>query len=1030
MKAGNVVKGCLLQWSALLISLCTLMGWQSGAFAEEGLCARVKIEIRQELTLERQAFDAHMVINNGLSDIPLENVAVEVSFADEDGNPVLAVSDPDNTLALFFIRVDAMENITDVNGAGVVDPSTSADIHWLIIPAPGASNGLESGTLYYVGARLSYTIGGEGHVTEVTPDYIQVKPMPELLLDYFLPLDVIGDDAFTDEIEPPIPFSLGVRVRNNGFGTARKLKIESAQPEIVDNEQGLLINFVIEESQVNDEPAEKSLLLDFGDLAPDRAVTGRWIMICTLSGQFIEFDAEFTHSDDLGGVLTSLIEDVETHTLVRDVLVDLPGRDGVLDFLARDGSVYRVYESDNLDTEVLDQSAYSDLQLTEQQGADAHHTLTTAVTAGFLYVQLPDPYDGRKILKEAIRSDGKVIRPENAWLSQTRSHGSEWDYHVNLFDANTTDTYTLVFTDPEQGPQAPVMQYIPDRSRSVGQQLSFIVEASDPNGTIPMLSAAPLPAGALFQDQGDGVGIFDWTPDSGQSGRYELDFIASDGTLEDTEHVVLTIFSGEDTDGDGMPDEWELSVFGTLDRDGTGDYDGDGISDLDEFLSGTDPTVGNRVPSVPEVISPLVGGQVAATVPELLIRNSVDLDGNAIEYEFELYSDPAFTDRVAYEHHVPETPSETSWQPPTTLTDNAYYYWRVRASDGASKTLWAYGRFFVNTENDPPGALVVSDPPDGAEVDTLRPLLQVTTGEDPDGDAVVCGFYVYADAAMTMEAASVEGIAATGDGTVSCRTPVLLEPDTQYTWKAVCMDPGGASAESAPSSFVTALGNAAPTPPVISYPVAGSEIATREDGLCALNATDADGDALTYEFELDEKESFNSEAGQASGPMPESEEATCWHVSDLKDNTLYHWRVRANDGTACSHWSVGQFFVNLQNDPPDAPVVKNPGSLAWTETLTPALELHPAPDADGDALSYELELYGSAGSFDFLARSESAYGVWVMDPPLDDATWYYWRARAVDEHGAASDWGDETAFFVKDNGVDDPPEQRGHRPLL
>ncbi|MBW1789275.1 MAG: chitobiase/beta-hexosaminidase C-terminal domain-containing protein [Deltaproteobacteria bacterium] len=156
--------------------------------------------------------------------------------------------------------------------------------------------------------------------------------------------------------------------------------------------------------------------------------------------------------------------------------------------------------------------------------------------------------------------------------------------------------------------------------------------------------------------------------------------------------------------------------------------------------------------------------------------------------------------------------------------------------------------------------------------------------------------------------------------------------------------------------------------------------------------------------------------------MPESEEATCWHVSDLKDNTLYHWRVRANDGTACSHWSVGQFFVNLQNDPPDAPVVKNPGSLAWTETLTPALELHPAPDADGDALSYELELYGSAGSFDFLARSESAYGVWVMDPPLDDATWYYWRARAVDEHGAASDWGDETAFFVKDNGVDDPPE--------
>jgi hypothetical protein len=39
------------------------------AFADDSWCARVKIEIRQELTLERQAFDAHMRINNGLSHI-------------------------------------------------------------------------------------------------------------------------------------------------------------------------------------------------------------------------------------------------------------------------------------------------------------------------------------------------------------------------------------------------------------------------------------------------------------------------------------------------------------------------------------------------------------------------------------------------------------------------------------------------------------------------------------------------------------------------------------------------------------------------------------------------------------------------------------------------------------------------------------------------------------------------------------------------------------------------------------------------
>src|SRR4030042_5409094 len=99
------------------------------------VCARVKIEIRQELTLERQAFNAHMAINNGLSHITLENVDIDVTFSDKDGNSVLASSDPNNTNALFFIRIDSMENITNVSGSGTVHPSSTADIHWLIIPA-------------------------------------------------------------------------------------------------------------------------------------------------------------------------------------------------------------------------------------------------------------------------------------------------------------------------------------------------------------------------------------------------------------------------------------------------------------------------------------------------------------------------------------------------------------------------------------------------------------------------------------------------------------------------------------------------------------------------------------------------------------------------------------------------------------------------------------------------------------------------------------------------------------------------------
>lgn len=46
----------------------------------------------------------------------------------------------------------------------------------------------------------------------------------------------------------------------------------------------------------------------------------------------------------------------------------------------------------------------------------------------------------------------------------------------------------------------------------------------------------------------------------------------------------------DDLDTDQMPDIWEADNFGTLLRDGSGDFDGDGFSDLNEYLAGTQPT--------------------------------------------------------------------------------------------------------------------------------------------------------------------------------------------------------------------------------------------------------------------------------------------------------------------------------------------------------------------------------------------------------------------------------------------------------
>ena len=48
--------------------------------AQETVCAKVKIEIKQELTLERQAFDAEMKINNTTTSSVIEDVSVVVKL--------------------------------------------------------------------------------------------------------------------------------------------------------------------------------------------------------------------------------------------------------------------------------------------------------------------------------------------------------------------------------------------------------------------------------------------------------------------------------------------------------------------------------------------------------------------------------------------------------------------------------------------------------------------------------------------------------------------------------------------------------------------------------------------------------------------------------------------------------------------------------------------------------------------------------------------------------------------------------------
>jgi len=61
------------------------------------------------------------------------------------------------------------------------------------------------------------------------------------------------------------------------------------------------------------------------------------------------------------------------------------------------------------------------------------------------------------------------------------------------------------------------------------------------------------------------------------------------GDFNQTGDVFYLRLGDTDSDQDGLDDSWEWTFFNGLERDGTGDFDGDGQTDETEFRAGTNP---------------------------------------------------------------------------------------------------------------------------------------------------------------------------------------------------------------------------------------------------------------------------------------------------------------------------------------------------------------------------------------------------------------------------------------------------------
>ena len=440
----------------------------------------------------------------------------------------------------------------------------------------------------------------------------------------------------------------------------------------------------------------------------------------------------------------------------------------------------------------------------------------------------------------------------------------------------------------------------------------------------------------------------------------------------------------------------------------------------------------NTAPVAPVALAPVDGVDVDQLKPELTIQNSAaDREGDSLIYTFEVSTVSDFTNIVASDVKVAEGVDVTSSTVAVDLVENTLYYWRAKACEVPVEGSYvkdyycsapsATATFFVNTVNDKSTAPGISSPANDTEVTILTPVLTVTASSDADiNNTLTYEFDIATDSDFLNIVSGVTGVQE-GGGSVSWTVDVELNDNTIYYWRSRALDSGNLYSEYRIALFFVNTVNDAPTAPLGLSPASGVEILTTLPVLTAVNGIDPDRDLLVYTFEVDRVDTFDSADLQRSSLLLEGMENTSWTVSNsLLENNLYYWRVKSSDGSAESPWSsTGTFFVNLINEAPSVPVLMTPLDGVAVNVFNPELALYDASDPEGDTLSYIYEIaYDPAFVFP-VAESGPVGNRWVVVDSLTENEFYYWRAKAVDEHGLEGDLSQPGSFKV--NIANDPP---------
>jgi hypothetical protein len=189
-------------------------------------------------------------------------------------------------------------------------------------------------------------------------------------------------------------------------------------------------------------------------------------------------------------------------------------------------------------------------------------------------------------------------------------------------------------------------------------------------------------------------------------------------------------------------------------------------------------------PNMFSLVSPQNNSIESTSTPKFVWEEAVDPDpGDTVTYEIRYSTDSLFS---VYSSSAGL--SVSIYTPIVALTENATYWWKVKALDNDGLYIWSSTwTFGVNTQDSEPGSFNLVSPGNESILDTSKPTLLWEEAVDPDpGDTVSYTLHYSTDAFFTPETA-VPGIS-----TNSYTFATDLELKT-YWWKVVAQGSGGKS---------------------------------------------------------------------------------------------------------------------------------------------------------------------------------------------------------------------------------------------